>query len=111
MIKRYKHNRRSHQLPFRLVTFYLRFHPVVLTPFLGLHRQRGPAVPPGALLALPLHAHRRGRQHGEADATVSRAHVQPAALHALRAEHPLEDRQRGENPSGHRHLHGRNLHS
>lgn len=76
----------------------------------GLHRQLRPALPPGALLALPDHAHRRGHKHGQANAAVPRAYVQPAALHAVRAQRALEDGQRGGHFPGHSHPHWWKLH-
>lgn len=79
--------------------------------FSGLHRQLRPALPPGALLAVPDHAHRRRHQHGQADAAVPRAHVQPAPLHAVRAERPVEGGQRGGHRPRHGHPHRRDLHA
>lgn len=85
--------------------------PFSSTIYPGLDGQLRASLPPGALLAVPQHAHRCGHQHGEADAAVPRAHVQPAALHALGAERALEDGQRRGRSPRHGHPQRRELHA
>lgn len=94
-------------------SLYCLANKTVTFPFIGtgFHWKLCATLPASHVCSLPQHSHRRGCQHRQADAALSRAHLQSAQVHALRADGILESHFRGGHGSGYGHLHRRKLHS
>lgn len=77
----------------------------------GFNRKLCAPVPASHVRSLSHHTHRCGRQHCQADATMSRAYLQSAQIHEIWADSILESHFRRRHGSGYNHLYRRKLHS
>ncbi|XP_023620510.1 guanine nucleotide exchange C9orf72 homolog isoform X5 [Myotis lucifugus] len=94
-----------------LTSFTQTEHGIYVLLIYGFHWKLCATFPASHVCSLPQHSHRRGCQHRQADAALSRAHLQSAQVHAVRADGILESHFRGGHGSGYGHLHRRKLHS